>query len=93
MTYATHKTDNNQAAIVSALRQSGASVCSLASVGSGCPDLLVGYCGINYLLEVKNLNGRGLRFTPAELAFSDGWKGKVYVVCDVPQALAVLDGQ
>lgn len=64
---------------------------SLASMGGGCPDLLVGFNGAtNLLLEVKNLNGRGMRFTPAEREFMDNWKGKIYVVTDELQALAVL---
>jgi Holliday junction resolvase len=86
----THRTDANQAAIIRALRQAGATVCSLAAVGSGCPDLLVGWCGSNILLEVKNPAGRGMRFTPAELAFADAWRGRVYVVTDELQALEAL---
>jgi len=87
----THRVDSNQAAIVRALRQAGASVCNLAAVGSGCPDLLVGWCGNNFVLEVKNLEGRGMRFTPAERAFMDTWRGRVLVITDVPQALELLD--
>ncbi len=88
----THRTDSNQAAIVQALRQAGASVCSLASVGSGCPDLLVGWAGANLLLEIKNPAGRGLRFTPAEREFAGRWLGSIRVVSSVVEALAVLDG-
>ena len=47
------KIDANQTEIVKALRQVGASVQSLASTGKGCPDLLVGFRGVNWLLEVK----------------------------------------
>lgn len=36
------RTDANQTAIVEALRKCGASVQSLAAVGKGVPDLLVG---------------------------------------------------
>ena len=86
-----HRTDSNQSAIVKALRQAGASVCSLASVGTGCPDLLVGWAGSNFLIEVKNPDGRGMRFTPAEREFMDTWRGRVFVVCDVVQALELLD--
>ena len=39
------KTDANHADIVDALRRVGASVVSLASVGNGVPDLLVGFNG------------------------------------------------
>ncbi len=48
------KVDRNQSEVVAALRKLGASVQSLASIGKGCPDLLVGYHGILYLMEVKD---------------------------------------
>ncbi|HJP47915.1 hypothetical protein [Acinetobacter venetianus] len=41
------KIDANQTEIVKALRKFGASVQSLASTGKGCPDLLVGFRGMN----------------------------------------------
>ena len=44
--------DLNKATIVSALRAIGASVTNLAG-GQGVPDLLVGFEGVNTLLEVK----------------------------------------
>lgn len=47
------KVDGNQAEIVRSLRHIGAVVQSLASVGGGCPDLLVGFRGQWYLIEVK----------------------------------------
>lgn len=37
-----------------ALRQCGAFVQSLASVGKGCPDLLVAYRGDWFVMEIKN---------------------------------------
>lgn len=47
--------DANHAAIVRALRAAGCSVLSLAELGGGAPDLLVGVRGTaNVLLEVKN---------------------------------------
>lgn len=53
------RTDANQTEIVRVLRAAGCSVVSLHRVGDGCPDLLVGRCGRNYVLEVK-VDGRGL---------------------------------
>jgi Holliday junction resolvase len=88
----TYKTDGNQRQIISVLREAGASVCSLASVGSGCPDLLVGKDGVNFLIEVKNPDGRGMRYTRAERAFMDTWRGRVYVATSVSQALELLNG-
>ncbi len=48
------RTDANQTDIVDALRQVGAHVTILSAVGDGCPDLLVGYRGKLYVLEVKD---------------------------------------
>ena len=49
---------------MTALRSvSGVKVNSLAGVGCGCPDLLIGARGLSYLVEVKNpnkLNGNRL---------------------------------
>ena len=55
------KVDGNQAEIVSALRQVGAEVQSLASVGQGVPDLLVGFRSRNFLLECKQAKAKGQR--------------------------------
>ena len=85
--------DSNQADIVAALRATGASVAVLANVGGGVPDLLVGWRGANLLLEIKNLDGRGNRLTPAEREFMDTWRGQVAIVEDVTGALALLDGK
>lgn len=45
--------DRNQPEIVSALRSIGASVLITSNQGGGFPDLVVGWRGHNYLLEVK----------------------------------------
>ena len=48
------KIDANHGDIVEALRGIGCSVLSLAPLGKGAPDLLVGYWGRNTILEVKD---------------------------------------
>lgn len=85
-----HRTDSNHSAIAGALRRAGAGVCDLSAVGSGCPDLLCSWAGITFLIEVKSLDGRGLRFTPAQREFAGRWKGKIYVATNVEQALTIL---
>lgn len=83
------KVDDNQAEIVAALRRAGCSVCSLAGVGRGCPDLAVGLRGRTYMLEIKD--GRKppskQRLTPDEQAWHDAWRGHVAVVSSVDEAL------
>ena len=46
--------DANQPEIVKALRDVGAFVQSLATIGKGCPDLLVAFRGKWHVLEVKD---------------------------------------
>ena len=65
--------DANHEQVVSALRAAGASVQSLAGVGKGVPDLLVGFQGKTLLMEVKD--GRK---TPSERRLTEDqirWHG------------------
>ena len=48
------RVDANQTEIVGVLRGHGATVVSLADVGGGVPDLLLGLAGRTYLAEVKD---------------------------------------
>lgn len=52
------KVDANQKVIVEALRAAGCFVQSLAGIGAGCPDLLVGTCNYDgqawVVMEVKD---------------------------------------
>ena len=55
MTRRASRLDDNHGEIVTALRSvAGVSVCSLAGLGFGVPDLLVGARGLSYLCEVKD---------------------------------------
>lgn len=76
------RVDGNHTAVVKALRQIGASVVSLADVGGGCADLLVGRNGVNLLLEVKNgdVKPSERRLTEDELKFHAEWRGQVALV-------------
>lgn len=86
------RVDANQTAIVAALRGVGASVLSLAPMGAGCPDLLVGFRGKNILLEVKD--GKKppshRQLTPAQKAFAAIWCGQMVVVTTAEQAIEVI---
>lgn len=90
MTYA--RIDANQPQIVQALREAGASVESLAEIGNGCPDLLVGYAGENYVMEIKNpdmpISKRTL--TKDQVAWHAAWKGIINIVETAEQALKVI---
>jgi hypothetical protein len=84
--------DANQTQIVSALRSVGASVELLSAVGKGCPDLLVGYRGVNLLMEIKD--GKKppseRKLTSDQIVWHREWKGVVTVVNSVDEALFAI---
>lgn len=85
MTY--DRIDANQPEIIDALEGIGATVVSLTRVKSGCPDICVGYHGVNYLFEIKVEKGR---MTDAENKFHEQWRGQVLVIRSVDDALAAM---
>jgi Holliday junction resolvase len=87
------KTDSNQTEVVSALRQAGASVQSLAATGKGVPDLLVGYQGINYLMEVKDGNKvpSAQKLSIDQEHWHSVWRGTVHIVKSIDEALKILN--
>ena len=60
----------------------GFSVCDLADMGNGIPDLLLGMDGVNILVEVKDGNKPPSRrqLTPDENEWHAAWHGGVYIV-------------
>lgn len=82
------KPDANQAVIVAALEKIGALVHDMSLMGSGFPDLLVGYKGCFYLLEVKT--GKR-KLNKLQVPFHKKWKGySIFVVHSPKEALEVL---
>ncbi len=82
------KRDANQTEIVGKLRQLGASVLDLSSVGLGCPDLCVGFRGHDFWIELKAPGGRLL---PGQVQWAALWRGsKVHVVRSFDEALTAL---
>ena len=86
------RVDANQPDIVRALRQIGATVQHLYVIGDGCPDLLVGFRGVNYVLEVKDGDKppSGRKLTPDELRWHDEWRGEVCIVKNEYEAIEVI---
>ena len=82
------KIDSNQTAVVSALRAAGATVQSLAAVGAGVPDLLIGFRGQTLLVEVKDgaKAPSARRLTPDQLEWHGKWQGGSLAVVDGPEA-------
>jgi hypothetical protein len=86
------KIDGNQGDIVAALEAAGASVQSLAAVGAGCPDILIGYRGVNYAVEIKDPTQApsDRRLTPMQKKWHAEWQGKAHLVETVEQALLIV---
>lgn len=86
------KIDANQNEIVKALRQIGCSVQSLASVGKGVPDLLVGFRCVNFLIEVKDGSKpkSAQKLTPDQIEWHGNWQGKVFVINSIDQAIDLI---
>ena len=84
--------DANQNEIVDALRGVGATVAITSMVGAGFPDIVAGYRGVNYLIEIKDGNKPPSRqkLTPDEQRWHGLWRGSVVVVASVDEALAVV---
>lgn len=82
------KADLNQPDIVDALRQMGASVVHLHTVGQGCPDLLVGFRGRTQLVEVKGERGT---LTQPQREWHQAWRGSpVVILRSVADAVALV---
>jgi len=76
------RTDANQSEIVGFLRAiPGVSVVSLADVGGGMPDLLIGHRGNNFLFELKDPDKppSKRKLTKAQRDFHALWQGHVEV--------------
>lgn len=73
------KIDDNQNLIVRQLRRCGVSVAITSMVGNGFVDLVLGFRGRNYLIELKDGNKSASRkqLTDDEKDFFDSWNGQV----------------
>lgn len=91
------RVDPNQGAIVTALRSVGATVQPLHTVGDGCPDLVVGWRGANFLLEVKEQPGvkggsskKGQRLNEDQERWHREWRGQRAVVRTIDDAFDAI---
>lgn len=86
------RTDANHAEIVRVLTKIGVSVADTSRVGSGFPDLVVGFRGKNLLLEVKDGRKSPSRrkLTAGQQEFAAAWRGQVRTVESVAEALSAV---
>jgi len=87
------RVDANQAEIVAALRQVGASVQHLHTVGKGCPDICIGHGGLSLLAEIKDGSKplSAQKLTKDEQDWHDKWTGGVYLIRNIEDALRAVE--
>ena len=78
------RTDANHKQVVEELRAAlpECTVHDASGAGRGFPDLVVGYKGRNYMIEIKDGSKTKScrKLTPAQIAFQLAWQGQ-YSVC------------
>lgn len=84
--------DDNQTDIVAGLRQIGATVWLTHQLGDGAPDIVVGFRGVNYMLELKDGSKPPSEqlLTAEEARFGYLWKGQYAVVHSFAEAVLVI---
>ena len=88
------RTDKNHKEIADHFRFLGASVQPTHTIGKGFPDMVVGYMGHNYLIEVKDENKcpSKQKLTEHEQRFFDNWQGRVHVVKNLQDVRRLIMG-
>ena len=83
------KVDKNQKDVVKALRDYGAQVFLLHTVGHGIPDILCCYADQSILMEIKD--GEDKKLTPQQIILFANWQGgPLFRVNSVQEAIDVL---
>lgn len=86
------RVDANHLATANHLRKVGFSVVSLAPMGGGIPDLLVGRPNFSCLVELKDGQkpASKQKLTPKEQEFSDSWTGPLITAYSAEDAATKL---
>ena len=87
------RTDANHKEIVDTLRKIPfLSVFSTHTIGKGFPDIVIGYKGINYLVEIKDgaKTKSQKKLTEDEIKFHQSWFGQIIVCECVKDVLELL---
>ncbi len=88
------KVDANQKKIMQLCRRiPGLSVATIHTVGNGLPDLILGFCGKNYLVELKD--GAKMKsqkkLTKDEVEFHEEWNGQICVCESIDDILKLIN--
>ena len=82
------KPDANRSGIVRDLKLMGIAVYDLKMP----VDLLCNFRGVNYLVEIKNLDGKNT-LTQAQKDFIESWPGPVHIVRNTDEAIKAICGE
>jgi len=87
------RVDQNQKAIVAALRTMGCTVAITSKLGFGFPDLVILLDKIVYLIEIKNgiKPKSAQKLTPHEQKFHDNWKKAVIILNSIESAVEFVN--
>jgi hypothetical protein len=87
-----YKVDSNQKEIIEAARQMGATVSVTAMIGHGFPDIVIGWCKQNFLIEIKDgeKSPSAQKLTFMEQRFHETWKGQKCIIKSVDEMIAFL---
>jgi len=83
------RVDENQREIINLFKQIGAGVVVLSDIGNGVTDLLIGYQGKNYLIEIKN-PVRKWKYTNKQKIWHEYWPGQKATITTKEEALKIL---
>ena len=87
------RTDQNHASLLKNIRTiPRVTVCDLGGTGSGCPDVMLGFMGCNYLLEIKrpDVVPSASKLNDMQVEWHDKWTGQVAIVRTFDDVLKVL---
>jgi len=87
------KRDVNEGEIVDGLRQIGATVDRINE--EDLPDLIVGFRGVNYLIEIKAPSGprggvSGRELSLGQLRWARDWRGQIGMARTLDEALHII---
>lgn len=82
--------DDNQPGILAVARRMHASYMITTALGKGQADVVFGFQGVNYVVEVKGEHGK---LNPDQQEFHDGWKGRVDIVRSGDELVRLLLGK
>ena len=84
--------DINQSDIVKKLREYGFSVECTHTLRNGVPDLLIGFNGCNYLMEIKDPDKppSKRKLTEDEAKWHSKWLGQVDVIHTAEEAIEII---